>query len=57
VDALEYEDLDQRVLAFDNLRRITGLTLNYRPEGTLERRKIPTLQWKKRLKDGGIVLK
>ena len=57
VDALEYQDLDQRVLAFENLRRITGLTLNYRPEGTPERRRIPTQQWKKRLKDGGIVLK
>ncbi|MFM9068969.1 MAG: hypothetical protein ACKOUR_16800, partial [Planctomycetota bacterium] len=57
VEALEYNDLDVRVVAFENLRRITGLTLNYRPEGTPERRKVPTQQWKKRLKDGGIVLK
>lgn len=57
VDYLDHKAQDIRVLAYDNLRRITGSTLTYRPEASAERRRIPFSQWKKKLKDGAIVYK
>ena len=57
VDFLEHEDLEMRVLAFENLRRITESTHNYRPEKSAEARRIQTLEWRKQLKEGRIVYK
>jgi hypothetical protein len=55
VDALDHGDLEVRVLAFENLRRITGATHNYRPEKPAEARKASTLEWGRQLRDGRIV--
>ncbi|MFO0871261.1 MAG: hypothetical protein U0935_20240 [Pirellulales bacterium] len=57
VDFLDHEDLDLRVLAFENLRRITESTHNYRPEKPAEARKIQVQEWRKQLKEGRIVYK
>lgn len=55
VDALDHADLGVRVLAFENLRRITGATHNYRPEKPVESRKVSLMEWRRQLKDGRIV--
>ncbi len=55
VDALDHADLDVRVLAFENLRRITGATHNFRPEKPAEARKASLMEWRRQLKDGRIV--
>lgn len=57
VDFLEHEDLDIRVLAFENLRRITESTHNYRPEKPAEARKVQIQEWRKQLKEGRITYK
>lgn len=57
VGYLDHKSLDVRVLAFESLRRITGGTLNYRPEWPAERRKIPSQKWRDRLKEGQIAYK
>lgn len=54
VDYLEHDDLDVRVLAFENLRRITESTHNYRPEKPAEARKIQIQEWRKQLKEGRV---
>ncbi len=51
VDFLESPDVDIRVLASDNLRRITGALNNYRPEKRPDENKLPINKWKDRLKD------
>lgn len=55
VESLEHSELDMRVLAFENLRRITGATFQYRPEKKLDLNKKPIARWRERLKEGGIV--
>ncbi|MFM7072866.1 MAG: hypothetical protein ACKO38_13845 [Planctomycetota bacterium] len=55
VDALDHADLGVRVLAFENLRRITGASHNYRPEKPAESRKVSLMEWRRQLKDGRIV--
>ena len=55
VDALDHADLEVRVLAFENLRRITGATHNYRPEKPAEARKASLMEWRRQLRDGRIV--
>jgi hypothetical protein len=57
VKSLDFEVLDYRVLAFENLRRITGSTQLYQPQFTAQRRKTPVAQWRERLKNGEIVYK
>lgn len=55
VDALDHADLEVRVLAFENLRRVTGATHNYRPEKPAEARKASWMEWRRQLRDGRIV--
>ena len=57
VKFLESPDMDIRVVTFDNLRRITGVLLLYRPERRVEQNKLAIQKWKERLKEGGIVYK
>lgn len=57
VDWLDSEELDYRVLAFENLRRITGSTQLYLPHLAAARRRTPIAQWRERLKAGEIVYK
>ncbi len=54
VDLLESPDVDIRVLAADNLRRITGALNNYRPEKRPDENKLPINRWKDRVKVGNI---
>ncbi|MGI8979969.1 MAG: hypothetical protein ACR2FY_12155 [Pirellulaceae bacterium] len=54
VDLLESPDVDIRVLAADNLRRITGALQNYRPEKRPDENRLAITRWKERLKDGTI---
>lgn len=49
VELLEHPSLSVRVLAFENLRRITGMTLLYRPESTEELRRSRVRGWRDRL--------
>ena len=57
VDALDRDNLDFRVLAFYNLRSITNVTFNYRPEATAANRQPTMRRWREQLKDGLIVPK
>lgn len=57
VKSLDVELLDYRVLAFENLRRITGSTQLYQPHLPAARRRTPVAQWRERLKDGEIAYK
>ncbi len=54
---LDVEALDQRVFAYENLRRITGSTQLYQPQFNAARRRTPVAQWNARLKAGEIVYK
>jgi hypothetical protein len=49
---LDHDSLPLRVLAFENLRRITKKTLLYRPEVSKTRRKSSVRSWQDQLKDG-----
>ena len=50
--------MDIRVLAYENLRRITGgKTELYRPEREPDRQKRPILEWQRNLDEGTIVYK
>lgn len=49
VKALDHEDLDMRVLAFWNLRRVSGKTLTYRPEYTQAKRRPLVVKWEQLL--------
>jgi hypothetical protein len=55
VEFLESESVECRVLAFENLRRITGASLLYQPQHPQARRKGPTARWQERLAAGEIV--
>ena len=55
VKYLNEDSLYVRVMAFENLRRITKKTLLYRPEGNVERRKSSVRSWNDQLRDPGIV--
>jgi hypothetical protein len=53
VQNLEHESLDVRVLAIDELRRITGVMLPYRPERLQDTNSRAAIQrWKEKLKTG-----
>ncbi len=49
VELLEHHPLCVRVLAFENLRRITGMTLLYRPEASEDLRRSRVRGWRERL--------
>ncbi len=55
VEYLNHDSLDYRVLSFWNLQNITGLTLFYRPESPVAKRRPQYLKWKERVKDGKIL--
>lgn len=55
VDSLSHESLDFRVLAFENLYRITGETYLYRPEVSEPRRRTPANRWREALAAGKVV--
>ena len=57
VGCLEDEELAVRVLSFENLRRITGSTHNYRPEFTAMVRRTSMRLWREQLREGSIVYK
>jgi hypothetical protein len=57
VEYLDHSDMDFRALAFWNLREVTGLSLNYRPELSADMRKPHVQKWKQRLASGQIVPK
>ena len=54
VDLLDHESLTLRVLAFENLRRITGKSLFYMPHITEEQRRGSVRNWRERLAAGAI---
>lgn len=55
VEYLDHQSMAVRVLAFENLRRISGLTLLYRPQDNAARRKSAIQKWKERANaPGGI---
>jgi hypothetical protein len=54
VGYLDNDSMDFRVLAIENLRRITERTLYYRAENNAERRKSHTLRWREQLNSGEI---
>lgn len=55
VGLLDSVELKVRVLAFENLRRITGQTQLYRPETSEARRKSTVIRWREQLERGEIV--
>ncbi len=55
VALLEHEALNVRIFAFENLRRITKMTLMYRPEVNADRRRGSVQDWRERLQNGAIV--
>ena len=54
VDALD-DNLVGRVLAFENLRRITGMTLLYRPDKSTTNNRRQVARWRSKLQEGPIV--
>ncbi len=57
VNLLEHQTLAFRVLAFWNLKDITGWGLFYRPEETPAKNRPCVIQWKKRCESGDIRIK
>ncbi|MCA9119384.1 MAG: hypothetical protein H6822_05900 [Planctomycetaceae bacterium] len=55
VDALEHERVSVRVLAYENLRRITDKTQLFRPEQPPAQQKGEVMKWRRNLEAGGIV--
>ncbi len=55
VDALEHERVGTRVLAYENLRRITDKTQLFRPEQPPAQQKGEVLKWRRNLDSGAIV--
>ena len=55
VKLLEHDEMDIRVLAFDNLHRITGRNFLYRPEKTAVRQRDRIRRWNDLLEQGQIV--
>lgn len=54
VRALEHPVLAVRVVAFWNLKQITGMGLFYQPEASAVQRRLPYQRWEERLKAGDI---
>jgi hypothetical protein len=54
VKDLDHEDLDFRVLAFWNLKRIKGYTLLYNPHDSAQKRAPAVQKWKQKLEAGDI---
>jgi hypothetical protein len=52
VGLLEHKSMIARVLALENLRRITGKTLQFRPEETPGQEKSKVARWRRDLEDG-----
>jgi len=57
VSYLSHGELDYRVLAFENLRRIAGKTLNYRPELPETRRRTSEKRWQELLDAGQLTVR
>lgn len=57
VEFLDNESLDLRVLSFENLHRITGMTALYRPEYPDARRRPYVASWRDKLDKGEVVRK
>ncbi len=57
VEYLDHDSMDFRVLAIENLRRITGRTAGYRPEVAASRRRAGVFAWREKLENGEIVPK
>ena len=57
METLKHEDLDMRVAAFENLRRITGVSVLYFPEAPESSRRRALKQWEDRLEDENIVFR
>jgi hypothetical protein len=55
VDALEYERVSTRVLAYENLRRITDKTQLFRPEQPPAQQKGEVAKWRRNLEANAIV--
>ncbi len=55
VKCLDHSSLDYRVLAYENLKRITGFTQAFHPEKPIGDRRKSVNQWKKKLANGRIV--
>lgn len=55
VDALEHERVSTRVLAYENLRRITDKTQLFRPEQPVAQQKGEVMKWRRNLAAGTIV--
>ncbi|MCA9143453.1 MAG: hypothetical protein H6823_15760 [Planctomycetaceae bacterium] len=55
VDALEHERVSTRVLAYENLRRITDKTQLFRPEQPPTQQKGEVMKWRRNLEAGAIV--
>ena len=54
VNYLEHPNLELRVLAIQNLKRITGRTSDFRPSDSLGRRSARAKGWRKALKNGRV---
>jgi len=54
VNYLDHPNLELRVFAIQNLKRITGRTLDFRPSDTLGRRSARAKGWRKALKNGRV---
>lgn len=57
VSTLDHEDLDARVLAYLNLREITGASHYYEPHGNQKKREQSVRTWRERLEKGDVVRK
>jgi len=57
VDYLDHGELDYRVLAFENLRSITGRTGNYQPQYTRKKRGPSVNRWRSDLEKDLVVFK
>ena len=55
VDDLNHDSLDIRVVSFWNLQNITGMSLFYRPEYTVAKRKAAVTKWREKLNAGKIL--
>ncbi|MEX0939312.1 MAG: hypothetical protein WDZ59_15725 [Pirellulales bacterium] len=56
IDYLEHDRLDMRVLAFWNLKELTGIRLNYYPYSTQLERQAAVQAWRRRLESGELVV-
>jgi hypothetical protein len=52
LELLDHDDLDYRVLAIWNLRRITGLNLPYYPDHSADERRRHIQRWRDKLQTG-----